>query len=78
MANIEAIRDLLRTNSVSKFLSVNARNQYVLAFRDMLNELGFSNELKMSSIGSSDYFGDEVVNAVVLPEGTNWIQQVWR
>ncbi len=65
MANIEAIRDLLRTNSVSKVLSVNARNQYVLAFRDMLNELGFSNELKMSSIGSSDFFGNEVVNAVV-------------
>lgn len=65
MANVEAIRDLLRTNSISKFLSVNARNNYVVAFREMLNELGFSNELKMSSIGSSDYFGDEVVNAVV-------------
>lgn len=65
MANIEAIRDLLRTNSISKFLNVNARNTYVLAFREMLNELGFSNELKMSSIGSSDFFGNEVVNAVV-------------
>ncbi len=65
MANVEAIRDLLRTNSISKFLSVNARNTYVVAFREMLNELGFSNELKMSSIGSSDFFGNEVVNAVV-------------
>ncbi|MDX2072685.1 MAG: hypothetical protein SFV55_29895 [Haliscomenobacter sp.] len=65
MANVEAIRDLLRTNSISKFLNVNARNNYVVAFREMLNELGFSNELKMSSIGSSDYFGNEVVNAVV-------------
>lgn len=65
MANVEAIRDLLRTNSISKFLNVNARNTYVVAFREMLNELGFSNELKMSSIGSSDFFGNEVVNAVV-------------
>ena len=65
MANVEAIRDLLRTNSISKFLNVNARNTYVVAFREMLNELGFSNELKMSLIGSSDYFGDEVVNAIV-------------
>jgi hypothetical protein len=65
MANVEAIRDLLRTNSISKVLSINARNTYVLAFREMLNELGFSNELKMSSIGSSDFFGNEVVNAVV-------------
>lgn len=65
MANVEAIRDLLRTNSISKFLNINARNQYVLAFRDLLNELGFAAELKSSSIGSSDYFGNEVVSAVV-------------
>lgn len=65
MANVEAIRDLLRTNSISKVLTVNARNQYVLAFRDLLNELGFAAELQSSSIGSSDYFGNEVVNAVL-------------
>jgi hypothetical protein len=65
MANVEAIRDLLRTNSISKVLNVNARNTYVVAFREILNELGFSNELRMSSIGSSDLFGNEVVNAVV-------------
>jgi hypothetical protein len=65
MANIEAIRDLLRTNSISKFLSANARNQYVLAFRDMLKELGFSPELNSNPNASTDYFGEEVVKAVV-------------
>lgn len=65
MANIEAIRDLLRTNSISKFLSANARNQYVLEFRDMLKELGFSPELNSNPNASTDYFGEEVVKAVV-------------
>ena len=65
MANIEAIRDLLRTNSISKFLNVNARNQYVLAFRDLLNELGFSPELNSNPNAATDFFGNEVVNAVV-------------
>lgn len=65
MANIEAIRDLLRTNSISKFLSANARNQYVLAFRDMLKELGFTPELNSNPNASTDYFGEEVVKAVV-------------
>lgn len=64
MVNIEPIYDLLRTNSVSHFLSRRTNNKYVSTLRQLLNELGFANELQWSRLGADYNYGEETVLAV--------------
>jgi hypothetical protein len=64
MANIEPIRDLLRTNSISRYLTYQARNGYVAAFRDLLYDLGFSRELGGDNNRNNNIYSDDLVNAI--------------
>lgn len=64
MVNVEPLYDLLRTNSVSQYLSRRTNNKYVSTLRQLLYELGFSDELQWSRLGADFNFGEETVMAV--------------
>lgn len=64
MINTEPILNLLRTNSIGKFLLLRARNAYVRNLRELLNELGFSKELDWRRLGPIDAYNEETVAAV--------------
>jgi peptidoglycan hydrolase-like protein with peptidoglycan-binding domain len=64
MINTEPILNLLRTNSISKFLLLRARNEYVKNLRELLNELGFSKELDWRRLGPIEAYNEETVAAV--------------
>jgi len=64
MANTDPIIQLLRTNSVSKFLVRRARNKYVQALREILHTLGYDRQLDWRRLGADNYYGEETVLAV--------------
>lgn len=64
MARNDQLLNLLRTNSVSRFLYRHARNDYVGALRRLLNELGYGQELNWDRLGADTFFGEETVMAV--------------
>ena len=64
MVDIEPLYDLLRTNSVSQYLSRRTSNRYVSTLRQLLNELGFTRELQWSRLGADFNYGEETVLAV--------------
>lgn len=64
MVDVEPLYNLLRTNSVSRYLSRRTNNKYVSTLRQLLNELGFSRELQWSRLGADFNYGEETVLAV--------------
>lgn len=64
MIDTEPLYDLLRTNSVGRFLSRRSRNDYVGMVRLLLNELGFAKELQWDRLGPDQFYGEETVFAV--------------
>ena len=64
MIDTEPLYDLLRTNSVGRFLTRRSRNDYVGMVRLLLNELGFNNELQWDRLGPDQFYGEETVYAV--------------
>jgi hypothetical protein len=64
MVNTEPIYDLLRTNSINQYLSRRSKNQYVGVLRQLLNELGYQNELQWDRLKADYFFGEETVLAV--------------
>jgi peptidoglycan hydrolase-like protein with peptidoglycan-binding domain len=64
MVDVEPLYDLLRTNSVSQYLSRRTNNRYVSTLRQLLNELGFTRELQWSRLGADYNYGEETVLAV--------------
>lgn len=64
MANTEPLLDLLRTNSISRYLFRRVRNDYVKTLREVLNDLGYGSELNWDRLGADTYYGEETVSAV--------------
>lgn len=64
MVNTEPIYDLLRTNSVNRFLSRRSTNEYVGILRQLLHELGYSDELQWDRLRADHFFGEETILAV--------------
>lgn len=64
MINTEPILNLLRTNSVTRYLVFQASNPFVSNLRELLNELGFGQELDWRRLGANEVFGQETVAAL--------------
>jgi len=64
MARNEQLLNLLRTNSVARFLYRHARNKYVGELRRLLHELGYGQELNWERLGADTFYGEETVMAV--------------
>lgn len=64
MVDVEPLYNLLRTNTVSQYLSRRTNNKYVSTLRQLLYELGFSRELQWSKLGADYNYGEETVLAV--------------
>ncbi|MFM8363425.1 MAG: peptidoglycan-binding domain-containing protein, partial [Haliscomenobacter sp.] len=64
MLNKEPLLDLLRTNTVSRYLARRSQNTFISKLRELLNSLGFGNELQWGRLGPSDYFGNETTAGV--------------
>jgi hypothetical protein len=64
MLNKEPLLDLLRTNTVSRYLARRSQNPFISKLRELLHSLGFGNELQWNRLGSSDYFGNETTAGV--------------
>jgi len=64
MARTEELLNLLRTNSVSRYLYRHASNNYVGSLRTVLNELGFGEDLNWNRLGDTPFYGEETVIAV--------------
>ena len=64
MLNKEPLLDLLRTNTVSKYLARRSQNAFIPKLRELLNSLGFGNELQWNRLGPADYFGNETTAGV--------------
>ncbi len=64
MATTEPILDLLRTNSVDRYLMRRARNSFIVTLREVLHALGYGEELAWERLGADNYYGEETVGAV--------------
>ncbi|HKK75834.1 MAG TPA: hypothetical protein VJ953_12230 [Saprospiraceae bacterium] len=64
MVDVEPLYNLLRTNTVSRYLSRRTNNKYVSTLRQLLYELGFGRELQWSRLGADYNYGEETVIAV--------------
>lgn len=64
MLNKEPLLDLLRTNTVSRYLARRSQNPFISKLRELLNSLGFGNEVQWGRLGPSDYFGNETTAGV--------------
>lgn len=64
MLNKEPLLNLVRTNSVSRYLARRSQNQFIPQLRTLLNDLGYGAELQWTRLGTSDFFGNETATAV--------------
>lgn len=64
MADVEPLYNLLRTNSVSRYLTRRMQNPYVGALRQLLYELGYEAELQWARLGANYNYDEATVMAV--------------